>query len=561
MMEYFLLGVKTFAPEIVIFLSVAIGFGIGKIRFGPIQLGGVCGTLIAALAIGQFGFVIDPGVKNFFFVLFIFALGYSGGPQFFANLTKDGLKIGVLSVIEVICAAGIALAAAKLFNFDAGTTAGLVAGSATESAVIGTATGAIEQLSLPAEQIKTLQANVVTAYSITYIFGLIAIVVFTSQIAPPLLRVNLRDEARKLWMAIGGEAEEADVNEVPEGRYYRVDLGAGKLVKDVLKALGPSVRLQRLLRKQHEVLVEPETRLHRGDRALLIGPASSLMRAESMFGSEYAGTHTLNSVMGTDEYILTNQTIAGKTVGDLRAIIRRSGEGAGFPIFAGMSRNGEEMPVLRGLRLASGDIIRLYGEPVKVAEVGALFGKKIPRGDQTNIILAAFGIILGIAIGSVGAHLGGVYFSLGTGGGALLAGLVFGWFQARHPVLPGIPPAATEMMKDLGLATFIACVGISAGPEAFTLIIKYGVVLPLVGLTIALTPAIVSLVVGHRFLRLEVPILLGGIAGQQCSTPALSAVQSAAGNTTPLLGYTITYAISNVLLPFLGPVVVGITAT
>ena len=113
-------------------------------------------------------------------------------------------------------------------------------------------------------------------------------------------------------------------------------------------------------------------------------------------------------------------------------------------------------------------------------------------------------------------------------------------------------------MKDLGLATFIACVGLASGPQALALIKKFGIALPLVGVAIAVVPASISLFVGHRLLKLEAPVLLGAIAGQQCSTPALSAVQNAAGNATPLLGYTITYAISNVVLPLMGPLIVAL---
>lgn len=148
--------------------------------------------------------------------------------------------------------------------------------------------------------------------------------------------------------------------------------------------------------------------------------------------------------------------------------------------------------------------------------------------------------------------------SLGTGGGALLTGLAFGWFQARNPHRLSIPEDALALMKDIGLATFIACVRLASGQQAITLIQKFGVALPLLGIAIAIVPATVSLIVGRRLLKIETPVLLGAIAGQQCSTPALSAVQNVAGNTTPLLGYTITYAISNVILPLMGPLIVGI---
>lgn len=130
-------------PEIALFVVLAIGHAVGQIRFGPIQLGGICGTLIAALCIGQLGIQLDDGVKNFFFMLFIFALGYAGGPQFFANLDAKGLRLGLLCLVEVVVVLALVLAATLFLSLDQGTAAGLIAGAATESAVVGTATDAI----------------------------------------------------------------------------------------------------------------------------------------------------------------------------------------------------------------------------------------------------------------------------------------------------------------------------------------------------------------------------------------------------------------------------------
>jgi AspT/YidE/YbjL antiporter-like protein len=158
-------------PEIALFLALGVGYAVGQIKFGPIQLGGICGTLIAALVIGQLGVTLQPSVKNVFFMLFIFALGYAGGPQFFANLNAKGLRIGLLCLIEMVVVLALVLAATRIMKLDQGTAAGLMAGAATESAVVGTATDAISKLALPPDQVKQLQANVVTAYSITYIFG------------------------------------------------------------------------------------------------------------------------------------------------------------------------------------------------------------------------------------------------------------------------------------------------------------------------------------------------------------------------------------------------------
>jgi AspT/YidE/YbjL antiporter-like protein len=149
---------------------------------------------------------------------------------------------------------------------------------------------------------------------------------------------------------------------------------------------------------------------------------------------------------------------------------------------------------------------------------------------------------------------------LGSGGGALISGLAFGWLNMRNPARGGFPVPAAELAKDFGLAVFIAAIGLSAGPDAIALILEYGFILPLLGLVVSFVPALVSLFVGSKLMKIDTPILLGAIAGQHCSTPTISALVSQAGNSTPVIGYTVTYAISNVLLPLMGPVIVGIAA-
>ncbi|MDM0115717.1 aspartate-alanine antiporter [Variovorax sp. J22R133] len=553
-------------PEIALFLALCIGYAVGQIKFGPIQLGGICGTLIAALLIGQLGVTLEPSVKNVFFMLFIFALGYAGGPQFFANLNAKGLRIGLLCVIEVVVVLALVLMATRFMHLDQGTAAGLMAGAATESAVVGTATDAISKLALPPDQIKQLQANVVTAYSITYIFGLITIVVVTSQIFPIILRVNLREEADKLWKSMGGQQEDESATlAVPElvGRVYEVTLGVGRPVANLSALLRSSGSVQGLIRGGKKVDITPGMHFEVGDQVLVIGHRRAVVEmqeATSGLARESADASVFGLVLESTDIVLREEAAQGLTLREL-SMPTPSGGAALVPasvLVASVVRGGQQMPLLPDLHLQRGDHLKLFGRAEDLAVAVPRLGERMLKSSKSNIALASAGIVLGVWIGLYSVKLGGIPFSLGTGGGALLSGLVFGWYQAKHPSRLSLPDDALSLLKDIGLATFIACVGLSSGPQAMDLIHKYGVSLPLMGVAIAVIPATVSLLVGNYFLKFEAPVLLGAIAGQQCSTPALSAIQNAAGNTTPLLGYTITYAISNVVLPLMGPLIVAL---
>ncbi|WP_244827197.1 aspartate-alanine antiporter [Caballeronia sp. TF1N1] len=548
-------------PEIALFASLAIGFFIGSFKLGPIQLGGVCGTLIVALILGQSGARISPDLKNIAFALFIFALGFTGGPQFFANVGR-GWRYGILSLVEVVVVVALVLLSVRLLRLDPGTAAGLLAGGATESAVIGTASEAIGRLGLPAAEIARLQANIVTAYSVSYLFGLVTIVLFSSQFAPLILRVNLRDEAERVWRKLGGDGalSEGQTLAAPPlaGRELKVTAGAGQSIGDLEKRFGNNISVQRVLRDRSVIKAQPSVILKANDRVMVGGRREAIVEALPAIGEEVFGGGVSDVYVEKVDVMLTARALHGLTLAQARA---RAAPGEGRGVFvAAVTRLDSTIPALPGTQLHRGDVLTLVGNKEDVARGASKLGYIIRATQKTDFVYLGLGVIAGIAIGRFSARVGGIDITLGTGGGCLLAGLLFGWIRSRYPLIGSLPSAAAQILKDFGLCTFIAAVGLSAGADALRLIREFGVALPLAGIVITLGPALASLFIGRMLLKLEVPMLLGAIAGQQCSTPAISALVGVTGNATPVIGYTITYAISNVLLPLLGPLVVGLAS-
>ena len=192
-------------PELAIFLTLAAGFVIGRIRVGSFKLGNVVGTLIAGVLIGQLDIKVEPTVKAVFFSLFLFATGYKVGPQFFRGLKKNALGQVVLTVVFCVTSLVTTVAAARLLGYDSGTAAGLMAGAFTESTVIGTASDTIDRLDLPEAEKTRLKNNIPVAYAVSYLVGTGFVVWFLSVAAPRLLRVDLKEESRKLASAgVGG---------------------------------------------------------------------------------------------------------------------------------------------------------------------------------------------------------------------------------------------------------------------------------------------------------------------------------------------------------------------
>ena len=549
-------------PEVALFLSLALGHLVGRLRFRSIEVGGICGTLIVALAIGQFGVTLSADLKNVSFAVFIFALGFTAGPQFFANI-RSGWRYGIFSVLEATTVVALVVVAVLVFGFDPGTSAGLLAGSATESAVVGTASEALARLGHAPEMVKTLQGNLATAYSLTYLFGLVSIVVVTSQIAPLLLGINLRENAAALARKMGGGGEDGSgMLGLPAlvGRAFRAGAVAGSEVGAIEREAGYGLAIERVLRGGELIEATPDTALHAGDVLLVVGRRGAVLAVQDRLGEEVPLPPEINVPIVSQDAVLTRKEAVGQTMAALRALAAseaRTGRG----VFIGrMRRSQHDIPVLPETVVQRGDVVTLYGTRRAVDQAIADFGYALRPTDKTDFIFLGLGVLLGIFIGQLSVKLGPADLTLGTGGGALLSGLVFGWLHLRYPRLTSFPAPAAEVLKDFGLATFIAAIGLSTGPDAIRLIKNYGLVLPVLGIVVSVGPALVSLFVGHKIMKVEPPILLGAIAGQHCSTPTISALVSVAGNSTPVIGYSVTYAISNIILPLLGPVVVVLAA-
>ncbi|BDB25292.1 aspartate-alanine antiporter [Cupriavidus sp. P-10] len=545
-------------PEIALFLALAVGHAIGAIRFGPFQLGGICGTLIAALVIGQSGAHLDNDVKNVAFAVFIFALGFTGGPQFFANVGREW-RIGLLSLVEAFVLLALLAIAVPLLRLDQGTAAGLLAGAATESAVIGTASEAIARLGIPAEQVRVLQTNIVTAYSVTYLFGLVSIVLLTSQLAPWLLRVNLRESAAQLWQKLGGEndmgADQRSALPLLVGRLLRVEHLAGKTVIEAERTVQLGVTIRRIRRGDNTFRPAPEEILRVGDVILAVGRRDAMVDFARNVGTELPDEPGMDAVQAEQEVLLTRKEVAGLSLARLRQVAD-VGLARGVYIQR-ITRMEHRIPTLASTVLRRGDVLTLSGPQEAVQRVVPELGYVVTPTVKTDFVFLGIGVLLGMLLGGFSVKVGQADLTLGTGGGCLVSGLIFGWLRARAPVVGSLPSPAAEILKDFGLATFIAAVGLSAGPDAVKLVREYGLILPVAGILVSIVPAAVSLAIGHWWLKLETPILLGAVAGQHCSTPTIMALTNAAGNGTPVIGYTITYAISNVLLPLLGPIAVA----
>jgi putative transport protein len=179
---------------------------------------------------------------------------------------------------------------------------------------------------------------------------------------------------------------------------------------------------------------------------------------------------------------------------------------------------------------------------------------------STSLSTVALGIFLGGVIGAPYLLVGSFKLALGGTVGVLLLGVAVGLLSSTRPMFPRIPDAAVELMRDIGLAVFVAGLGMTAGPVFLQAVRELGLAIFLAGMVVTLVPQFTGLFVGHYLLRMNPVLLLGALAGAQTYTGALAALQDKSGSSVAVLGYTVPYAISNILLTMSGAVIVALLA-
>ena len=545
-------------PELAIFLTLAAGFVLGRIRIGSFSLGNVVGTLLAGVLIGQLDVQVAPIVKTVFFDLFLFATGYKVGPQFIRGLGRSALPQVVLTVVLCVTSLLTAVAAAKIMGYDCGTAAGLLAGAFTESTVIGTAGDTINRLALPGPEKERLLNNIPVAYAVAYLVGTGFVVWFLSSLAPRLLRVDLKAESRELQKTLAGAAEPESGTQSAYRewsiRSYRLDSAwAGRSVQALEASFAPDrVFIERIRRGRELLDAAPDTILCEGD-AVAVGARHRVLAGGVSIGVEIDDQALLDFPVVALDVVVTNKRLVDVSLAELA---ERHGRGV---VLMKLIRGGEEIPFVPSTTLDRGDLLRLGGASRDVERVGEALGYVERPSSATDVVFVGLGIFIGGLVGLLSVSVGGLPLSLTASGGALIMGLVFGWLRSVRPTFGRIPEPALWVFDTVGLAVFIGVVGLTAGPGFVEGLRRTGPSLLLVGFVVAVTPHVAALLFGRFVLKMNPVILLGACAGAGTITAALRGIQDEAASKLPVLGYTVPYAVGNILLTAWGPVIVLLT--
>lgn len=548
-------------PQMVLFLALAIGYFAGKrLKIFGFTLGSTASILLASLIVGQVGIEVPSMVKNISFALFIFTVGYKVGPQFFGSLKKDGANYLWLTLVVAVTSLVVTLIIGKVMHFDKGTSAGMFAGSMTTSAALGTGDGAIKRLAISDGEKRTLQSNMAVAYAITYIFGTAGTIILL-KLSPLLLKIDLKAEAKKLEKRLGGGAEDEESPELfswtrrLDMRAYAALNGAviGKSAANIETLFPARVAIDKIKRGDNIIECVPETVVQREDTILVLGATAQLAHADELIGPEVDRASIIDVVGETIDVCVLNKDAVSRTLGELGKSKLAHGV-----FLQKATRQGRELPILPGTTVHKCDILTLTGAKEDVEKAVKFLGYAERPTTVTDLTTVAIGCIVGTLLGLIVIPVFGIPVTLGVGGGVLVAGLLCGWLRSLHPTFGQIPGGAQWILGDLGLNLFIACVGVSAGPQALSALKTTGLPVFIGGVAVTTLPIIACLFFGLKILKMNPILLFGAATGSHNCTASLNVIIEVSNSPLAVLGYAAPYAFANVLLTVWGSLIVNL---
>lgn len=552
-------------PEVALFLTLAAGHWLGRLRIKSLKLGAVVGCLLMGVVVAQLGVTMPIIVGQIFFLLFLFSVGYKTGPQFFGSLGKNAVVPIVLTVLFSVMGVLTTLAITRVVSFDTGTATGLFSGGLQSSEAMGTGLAAIGRLAIPEDLRNTFSANVTVGYAVTYLVAAFTGIFVLIQIGPWMMRIDLRAECKKLEEELGMKNEEAGVVSAYKQfvmRSYRIpSTEQHNTVAEWEDSFSPERVFVERVRTEHGVVdTEPDFRLKEGDLIVLSGRPGVLGGPTNSLRLYEIEDQDLLEIPATQfDYILERKDLLYKTLAE---IVEALGEVATRGVYVRkVLRAGEELPLAPRVVLEPGDVLTLIGSKRHLDRIASQLGTVERPSKATDLVSVCLAIGAGALLGLPAIQIGRIHVGLGLPVGVLLLSLLLGWLRSVRRGFGSVPDSVIALLDSLGLTAFVATIGINAGPSFVHGLRSTGLSLVLSGLAVCAVPYLLTILLGRYVFRLHPGILLGICAGSCTFSAGLAALQEKAESRVPALGYGICYAIGAVLYALWGSVIVALLHT
>jgi putative transport protein len=528
-------------------LVVALGLALGSLGIRGVRLG-TAGVLFAGLFLGQAGLHIDQSIlefaRDFGLILFVYTVGLQVGPSFFSSLKRQGLALNALGSSIVLLGGLIVIGLRFLLNFSVPAVAGLFSGATTNTPSLAAGQAALLTLKAnPAGSSDILGM----AYAVAYPFGVVGIILTMLLIrrtysADPLQEAPLNTDTNNGESPVHVDIEVTNPN---------VD---GIPIRELPFVAESEVVFSRLHRGGKVIVPEANSVIRVGDSVRLVGTKAKLSQFETMIGKKsLVSLGDLPSNLTTERLYVTKRLVLGRTLGELNF------EHVYGTVATRITRAGIEFAASNQARLQFGDVLFVVGPAEGVSKVGEMVGNKTEALNSPHIVPVFVGIMLGVILGSLPITLPGMPapVRLGLAGGPLLIALFLSRIGRIGPLIWYMAPGANLVIREIGIALFLACVGLKSGSRLLEVLLSgNGVSWLLGGAFLTLVPLLTVGLVARRFLRIDYPTVCGVLAGSMTDPPALAFATSFTKSDRPLTAYAAVYPLVMISRVFLVQILV-----
>lgn len=524
-------------------LVAAVGLAFGSIRVFRIHLG-VAGVLFAGLAFGHFGIGINHEVldfaREFGLILFVYTIGIQVGPGFLASLRRNGLPLNLMAAAIVLLGVATTLGvwAAFMDRADLPAAVGLFSGATTNTPSLAAAQEALrDKAGARWDALRVLPG---LGYAVAYPFGVVGIIL-TILLARRVFKIDPEAEAAALATLRGGEAEPlATVNlRVTNPNLFGARLG------EVPTLAASGVVVSRILHNNDLSLARPDSVLREGDVILAVGPRPQLDQLRLIVGPDSDVRLTeVPSPITARRVLVTRSGVLGETVPSLK-LRERFGVSV-----TRIERSAVELPVTGDVRLAFGDRLTVVGEEASIAQAGRELGDSIKKMNAPQIIPVFVGITLGVIFGTMPIVVPGLpgAVKLGLAGGPLLVAIVLSRLGNVGPLVWYLPTSASLVLREVGIALFLACVGLKAGDKfVATLLHGHGLLWLACGAAITLLPLLAVAAFARLVWKMNYLTICGLLSGSMTDPPALAFATTMTASEAPSVAYATVYPMTMIL--------------
>lgn len=514
-------------------LVITVGILLGKIKIKGVSLG-ITWILFVGIIFSHFGMTVDNDVRHFVqefgLILFVFSIGLQVGPGFFASFKHGGMTL-------VGCATAIVLLGvltAYIIHVATGTPiptmVGILSGAVTNTPGLGAAQQAYADAS------GVNDPSIALGYAVAYPLGVVGII-----LSMIFIRYALRVDFKKEDEGLAELANEQKLAEKVSVEFTN-QIIEGRSVEYVRDLVNRQFVISRVMHPDGSItMADTDTKIHLGDRLWVICQAEDVEAVVAFLGhrveltDEDWGNNTPNAELISRRILITKSSINGKKFSDLRLRTKY-----GITITR-VNRAGMDLIPYQGLELQVGDRVMVVGPAKAVAKVADVLGNSLKKLDHPNLITIFVGIALGVLLGSIPLMNVPQPVKLGLAGGPLIVAILIGRFGTHFHLVTYTTASANLMLREVGIALFLAAVGIGAGDGFVEAVVNGGYRWIGYGFIITVVPILIVAIIARLWLKMNYYTLMGLIAGSTTDPPALAYANATAGNDMPAVGYSTVY--------------------